>query len=264
MARGTADRVAGSARRPRPSAGILLKSSSDDSLTRVWGDAAFSMPRAWIRGILLLVVMVATLPVSVRAVAAEIYVFKQSDGTRLFTDQKKRDKGLTYLRTFGRPAAYSSCGRLTRAALQARGDSYDALVSKHAAAQDVPPELVRAVMHVESCFDRRAVSRVGARGLMQLMPGTASELGVKDSFDAGQNIAGGVRYLRMMRNRYPSDWKLVLAAYNAGPGAVDKYNGIPPYPETQGYVKKVMALYQKSLKPRPTPAVQSVASAVEP
>lgn len=219
------------------------------------------MPGMRVRDILLLVALVAMLPVSARVDAKEIYVFKQSDGTRLFTDQKKRAKGLTYISTFGRPTAYASCGRLTPAALRARGDRYDALISKHATAQDVPPELVRAVMHAESCFEPRAVSRVGARGLMQLMPDTASLLGVKDSFDAGQNIEGGVRYLRMMRDRFPSDWRLVLAAYNAGPGAVDKYKAIPPYPETQGYVKKVMAMYEKSLKPLPKPALQSVAAA---
>jgi soluble lytic murein transglycosylase-like protein len=258
----TAGPIAGPAYRLHSSACALLKSSSDDSLTRVWGVVPISMPYARIRGILLLIAMVAMmLPASARVSAAEIYVFKQSDGTRLYTDQKKRAKGLTYISTFGRPTAYSSCGRMTRTALQQRGDSYEPLIAKHAAAQDVPPELVRAVMHVESCFERRAVSRVGARGLMQLMPGTATQLGVKDSFDASQNIAGGVRYLRMMRDRYPSDWKLVLAAYNAGPGAVDKYNGIPPYPETQGYVKKVMALYAKSLKPPPAKAVESIASA---
>lgn len=219
------------------------------------------MPHARIRGFLLLFALVALLPVSARVHAQEIYVYQQSDGTRLITDDKKRGQGLMHIRTYGRPPAYRTCGKLNRAALKSRADSYDALITKHAAAQDVPPELVRAVMHAESCFERRAVSRVGARGLMQLMPDTASLLGVKDSFDAGQNIEGGVRYLRMMRDRYPSDWKLVLAAYNAGPGAVDKYKAIPPYPETQGYVKKVMALYQKNLQVLPRPAVESVATA---
>ncbi len=222
------------------------------------------MPQARIRGILLLVVLAAMLPAPARVAASEIYVFKQSDGTRLITDDRKRGKGMTHVRTYGRPTAYRSCGKLTPVALRARGDSYDALIDKHAAAQDVPPELVRAVMHVESCFDRRAVSRVGARGLMQLMPDTATLLGVKDSFDAGQNIEGGARYLRMMRDRYPGDWKLVLAAYNAGPGAVDKYKAIPPYPETQGYVKKVMALYEKSLKPLPALAAERIATAAQP
>lgn len=216
------------------------------------------------RWIPLLLAIMALLPVSTRLAADEIHVFKQTDGTRLFTDQKHRGSGMKYVGRFGRPAAFSSCGRLTKAALRERGDSYQPIIAKQAKTHDVPPALVRAVMHVESCFERRAVSRVGARGLMQLMPETANLLGVKDSFDAGQNIAGGTRYLRMMRDRYPRDWKLVLAAYNAGPGAVDKYKGIPPYPETQGYVKKVMALYEKSLVPLPAPALESVATAAQP
>lgn len=194
------------------------------------------------------------------AAADEIHVFKNKNGTRLFTDQKMRREGTTYIGTYGRPTAYSSCGRLTKATLAARGDSYQNLIDRHAAAQGVPPALVRAVMQVESCFERRAVSRVGARGLMQLMPGTAAMLGVRDSFDPAQNIAGGTRYLRMMHDRYPGDWQRVLAAYNAGPGAVDKYKGIPPYRETQGYVKKVMALYQKARTPAPSSGLVTAAN----
>lgn len=217
------------------------------------------MGRKGLRGLAGLALLVAPLLlVQGPALADEIHVYKQADGTRLFTDQKHRGRGMRYVGTFGRPTAFSSCGRLTKAALRERGDSYQPLIAQHAKAQNVPPELVRAVMHVESCFERRAVSRVGARGLMQLMPETAASLGVKDSFDAAQNIAGGTRYLRLMRDRYPSDWKLVLAAYNAGPGAVDKYGGIPPYRETQGYVKKVMALYEGSRKPLVAPPVEPV------
>ena len=221
------------------------------------------MLRIRLRGILLLIAL-ALLPAAPRVAANEIHVFKKSNGTRLFTDQKMRRQGMTYVGTYGRPTAYSSCGRLTKAALKARGDTYQALIDRHAAAQGVPRALVRAVMNVESCFEPRAVSRVGARGLMQLMPETAAMLGVKDSFDAGQNIAGGTRYLRMMHDRYPGDWNRVLAAYNAGPGAVDKYNGIPPYRETQSYVKKVMALYQRNISPPAAPAKPSIVTAAIP
>lgn len=181
-----------------------------------------------------------------RADDGDIYVYKQRGGAKLFTDQKKPRSGYVYLGKYGRAPAFSSCSGMTPELLKARSDSYADLVVRHAAAYGIPVALINAVMHVESCFDRHAVSRAGAQGLMQLMPDTADLLGVKDSFDAGQNIEGGTHYLSMMRQRFPSDWKLVLAAYNAGPEAVDKYGTIPPYPETRNYVQRVMGLYQKS------------------
>ncbi len=104
----------------------------------------------------------------------------------------------------------------------------------------VSSTLVQAVIQVESAFNPWAVSRKGARGLMQLMPQTASALGVRDSFNPGQNIEGGVRHLRYLLDRYPENVGLALAAYNAGESAVEYYRGIPPYPETQQYVHKVL------------------------
>ena len=104
----------------------------------------------------------------------------------------------------------------------------------------VSAALVEGVIRVESAFNPWAVSRKGAQGLMQLMPGTASTLGVRDSFNPQQTIEGGVRHLRYLLDRYPGNVGLALAAYNAGQGAVDSYGGIPPYPETQQYVKKVL------------------------
>jgi soluble lytic murein transglycosylase-like protein len=108
----------------------------------------------------------------------------------------------------------------------------------------MPPALVRAVMHAESAFDPNALSHVGASGLMQLMPGTAREMYVKDIFDPKENIEGGVRYLRVLANEFDGDMVKIVAAYNAGPDAVKKYGGqVPPYPETQAYVRKVISLY---------------------
>jgi hypothetical protein len=104
----------------------------------------------------------------------------------------------------------------------------------------VDPALVESVIRVESAWNPWAVSRKGAQGLMQLMPRTASALGVRDAFDPRQNIEGGVRHLRYLLDRYPSDLTLALAAYNAGERAVDQHGGIPPYPETQQYVQKVL------------------------
>jgi soluble lytic murein transglycosylase len=120
---------------------------------------------------------------------------------------------------------------------------YDGLILLTALEHDVPPGLVKAVIAAESLFDSDAVSRKGAQGLMQLMPTTASKLGVADPFSADQNVRGGVRYLRQMLDRY-GDMQRALAAYNAGPTAVDRYQGIPPYPETRAYVRRVMTYYR--------------------
>ena len=120
---------------------------------------------------------------------------------------------------------------------------YDELVSKFSAMYSVPPNLVHAVIQVESGYDERAVSRTGAKGLMQLMPETARRFNVNDPFDARQNIEGGVRYLRQLLDQFPL--KLAVAAYNAGESAVRRFRGVPPYAETRGYVARVLRLAGK-------------------
>ena len=125
--------------------------------------------------------------------------------------------------------------------------NYDALINKYAQLNNLDPNLVRAVIKQESSGNPRAVSPVGAKGLMQLMPRTAASLGVKDAFDEEQNIAGGTRYLAQQIKRFGSV-ENGLAAYNAGAGKVKKYGGIPPIPETQNYVKKIMANYKSPSK----------------
>ena len=120
---------------------------------------------------------------------------------------------------------------------------YTQEVREAAERHGVPEGLITAVIRVESGFNAQAVSRKGARGLMQLMPGTASMLGVRDSFDPRQNIDGGVRHLRGLIDRFGNDLKLALAAYNAGEQAVVNHRGIPPYAETRDYVTKVLGLF---------------------
>lgn len=119
----------------------------------------------------------------------------------------------------------------------------DEIIQQASSRYNIDEKLIRSVIQVESNFNQFAVSSAGAEGYMQLMPSTARGLGVSDSFNAQQNIFGGTKYLRQMLNRYQGDTTLALAAYNAGPGNVDKYGGIPPFNETQNYVRKVNQLY---------------------
>lgn len=130
---------------------------------------------------------------------------------------------------------------------------YHTLISEAAARYGVDPGLVEAVIRMESGFDPWAVSPKGAQGLMQLMPRTASSLGVRDAFNPRQNIDGGVRHLRHLMDRYAGNLPLALAAYNAGDEAVRWYRGIPPYPETQQYVRKIVQLYGGSSHPSGVP-----------
>lgn len=124
-------------------------------------------------------------------------------------------------------------------------DEIDRLVSANAATWNVDPSLIKAIIANESGFNANATSNVGAQGLMQLMPGTASGLGVTDAYDPAQNVWGGTRYIRGLLDRFGGNTELAVAAYNAGPGAVEKYNGVPPYAETQNYVQNVLASFAK-------------------
>ncbi len=129
----------------------------------------------------------------------------------------------------------------------------------------IPANLIRAVMKQESAFKPNAKSHCGAQGLMQLMPGTAKEMGVKDAYNIEQNIDGGAKYLSRMLKTFGGNTKLALAAYNAGPGAVMKHNGVPPYKETQNYVARISASLKGNVAipndlPKATPATQAPAA----
>lgn len=125
----------------------------------------------------------------------------------------------------------------------ARRRMYDTYIAQAARLYQLPKAFVRAVVRVESAFNPQVVSRVGAMGLMQLMPRTATAMGVRNPFDPRQNIFGGCRYLRILANKFNGDLVLTVAAYNAGEGAVARYRGVPPYAETRRYVRRVLSHY---------------------
>lgn len=143
-------------------------------------------------------------------------------------------------------------------AVSSKSADVSSAVASASKAHAIDPDLIASVIHAESSFNPRAVSPKGAQGLMQLMPGTASQLGVKDAFDAEANVDGGTRYLRELLLRYNDDLAKALAAYNAGPHRVDHYNGVPPYKETRRYVAGIIRNFNhKKLAARNTRAASS-------
>jgi soluble lytic murein transglycosylase len=177
--------------------------------------------------------LVASLPGEPAEAGRPIYSFIGPDGVIHFTDAPRDSR---YRRlpdpTPARPPARAP-----------RRWEYDGLIGLTAREHEVEPALVKAVIAAESNFDPEAVSRKGAQGLMQLMPVTASTLGVDDPLRPTENVRAGTRYLRLMLDRY-GDLERAVAAYNAGPAAVDRFGGVPPYPETRDYVRRVLAYYR--------------------
>jgi soluble lytic murein transglycosylase-like protein len=144
-----------------------------------------------------------------------------------------------------RPRASASGSKARYATTLRQPEAHvELMISRHSDAQQLDPKLVKALIQAESNFNERAVSRKGAMGLMQLMPDTARQLKVSDPFDPDQNVRGGTTYLRRMLDRFAGRLEFAVAAYNAGPGAVERHGGIPPFRETRDYVRKVLALYR--------------------
>jgi soluble lytic murein transglycosylase-like protein len=164
------------------------------------------------------------------SIQAQVHLIVKRDGTKVISN-------------FGSTSAGRGSDWKWWAKQRDRRSSYDSYIDRYAAQYHVDPILVRAVIQVESDFNPRCVSNKGARGLMQLMPETARQYGVHNVFDPEDNIRGGVRNLADLLERYRGDLRRVLAAYNAGDGAVAKYRGIPPYEETMTYVKRALTVY---------------------
>jgi soluble lytic murein transglycosylase-like protein len=191
-----------------------------------------------VRRLLLAAVLCALTP---SLAHAQIYAWSDPAGNLVLSDTPKDPSAKTYAVT---PTATSPSGsggfRATKAAFSRRAAEYDGLIVEHSTRHALSPDFVRAVIQAESAFNPRARSVKGAMGLMQLMPQTARAYGVFDPFNAAENIRAGVAYLRSLLDRFNQDESLALAAYNAGPAAVEKYGrSVPPYKETRSYVAKI-------------------------
>lgn len=172
---------------------------------------------------------------------ADIYKFVAADGSLAFTNLPTEKGGKVIFRD---PKTNSTAkNTVAQSSGSVRNESFNSIATEKAAKYNLDPQLVKAVIKAESNWNPNAVSPKGARGLMQLMPSTAYELGVFNSFDPEENIDGGTRYLRYLIEKFNGDLNLAVAAYNAGPARVEKTKSIPAIPETVQYVKRVMSLY---------------------
>lgn len=181
--------------------------------------------------------------------AAQIYSWRDADGKLVLSDKPRPDQGAQHTYEVHGSAAFRATTPLK---ISSKSAPFESVISEHAQREGVAVDLVRAVIQVESAFNPQAVSPKGAMGLMQLMPATAEELGVRDPFDPEQNIRGGVTYLKRLLTRYDQKVELALAAYNAGSGNVDKYGKtVPPFKETRNYVEKIT----RAAPPAPSNAI---------
>lgn len=174
-----------------------------------------------------------------------IYKYKSADGVLSFSDIQPQNTYYEKIRIDCYACQLDSHINWHKAALYLT--QYRSAIDKAAMHYKVNPAFIRAIIHAESHFDAKAVSKQGAQGLMQLMPTTAQALGVKNPFIAKQNIHGGVKHLAHLLKVYQGNNRLAAAAYNAGEGAVKRYSGIPPFAETKVYVERVDILYQRYL-----------------
>ncbi|MFH2009070.1 MAG: lytic transglycosylase domain-containing protein [bacterium] len=199
------------------------------------------------------VFLVTLLVVNAGEAAADIYMYKDKQGVTHFTNIKpQRGRFQRLYKTGPGKAARKRCSGCdvvpAKDSSAARFSRYDKFIYSAAQLYKIPVALIRAVMESESDYDPRVVSSAGAKGLMQLMPATARKMGVTDVFDPRQNIYGGTRYLRVMANTFNGNLVLTVAGYHAGPTAVSRYRGIPPYVTTHKYVRLVIRRYYKYQK----------------
>jgi soluble lytic murein transglycosylase-like protein len=188
------------------------------------------------------VLMATALSTTPAEARSKIYTYVDADGIKQYTDLPDNNR---YKLLVLSPQDMTQSGQYYDLSLIARATQFDSIIEKAAVSAAVEPNLLRAVIVVESGFNSRAVSKRGAVGLMQLMPATATRFGVSNPYDPKQNVHAGARYLKFLIDRFGQDIRLALAAYNAGEEAVDRNGGrIPPFAETMAYVPRVLKIYR--------------------
>ncbi|MCL4133624.1 UNVERIFIED_CONTAM: hypothetical protein GTU68_059274 [Idotea baltica] len=187
---------------------------------------------------------IATSPKRTPVKTTTIYKYSESDDVIIFTNKKPKHINDFEVLKYDCYACNPD-SKIDWYRVKLNHTAYSNEVDLAAQQYQVDPALIRALMHAESAFNAKAVSQKGAQGLMQLMPATAASLGVQDAFEPAQNIAGGTQYLAALLGQFNGNTEWATAAYNAGPNAVKKYNGVPPYKETEVYVKRVSILQKR-------------------
>jgi len=190
---------------------------------------------------LIVVLQFCLLTLAVGTSCADIYRYEDDDGIIHFTDAPTDRRFKVFMRDLKKDKQLRTKLQFASTVNPAE---YDQIISACASKYGVKSSLIKAVIHAESGYNPNAVSRKGASGLMQLMPGTARSLKVSNSFDPKDNVEGGVKYLRFLLDTFHGDVSLAVAAYNAGLNKVARYGGIPPYNETRSYVNKVLSYMQ--------------------
>ena len=213
------------------------------ALLRCLDDGKLLISNLLVRSLVIRVGVATVVALAMPCVAhAQIFAWRDGGGNLVLSDHPKDSAQRTY-------AVAGTSGEIRTTRVGKRTTVYDSIIDEHATQHGVRSDLVRAVIQAESAFNPTARSVKGAMGLMQLMPATAVAYGVTNAYDPAENIRAGVAYLRGLLNRYQQNEELALAAYNAGPTAVEKYGAVPPYRETKNYVAKI----QKNAGSRPAP-----------
>jgi len=180
----------------------------------------------------------------VGSASAQIYKYTDTNGVVFYTNVKPKGQRFKTL-TFPCYSGDQKCNKVSWEKVRLQPEKYADIISQAAAESSVDAALIRAIIHAESAFDPAAVSPKGAQGLMQLMPFNQDRLGITDPFSPEQNIPAGSAHLAELYAQFGDDFDRVVAAYNAGAGAVRKYNGVPPFTETEEYLRRVKILYRR-------------------